>query len=50
MVGLIIGRDDGGTVSNISEWSWFCIELIIRFTLFAMQLDYCNIQRVFEQK
>ena len=36
--------------SPSTEWSWFCIELIIRFTLFAMQLDYCNIQRVFEQK
>ena len=32
--------------SPSTEWSWFCIEL----SLFAMQLDYCNIQRVFEQK
>jgi hypothetical protein len=36
--------------SPSTEWSCFCIELIILFSLFAMQLDYCNIQRVFEQK
>jgi hypothetical protein len=27
----------------------FFIELVM-FSLFAMQLDYCNIQRVFDQK
>ena len=27
----------------------FFIELLM-FSLFAMQLDYCNIQRVFDQK
>jgi hypothetical protein len=36
--------------SPSTEWLWFCLELIILFSLFAMQLDYCNIQRVFEQK
>jgi hypothetical protein len=29
--------------SPSTEWSWFCIELVIL-------LDYCNIQRVFDQK
>ena len=34
-----------------TEWSWFCIELIIRFLYFlCSSVDYCNIQRVFEQK
>jgi hypothetical protein len=34
-----------------TEWSWFCIYRTYNsFSLFAMQLDYCNIQRVFDQK
>ena len=36
--------------SPSTEWSWFCIELIILFLYLLCKLDYCNIQRVFEQK
>jgi hypothetical protein len=36
-------------MSPSTEWSWFFIELVM-FSLFAMQLDYCDIQRVFDQK
>ena len=36
--------------SPSTEWLWcFFIELVM-FFLFAMQFDYCNIQRVFDQK
>ena len=41
--GALVGRDS------------ICLSMIfyrtiIMFSLFAMQLDYCNIQRVFNQK
>jgi hypothetical protein len=36
-------------MSPSTEWSWFFIELVM-FSLFAMQLDYCDIQRVIDQK
>ena len=36
-------------MSPSTEWSWFFIELVM-FSLFAMQLDYWNIQSVFDQK
>ena len=32
-----------------AELAFFFIELVM-FSLFAMQLGYCNIQRVFDQK
>jgi hypothetical protein len=32
-----------------AELAFFFIELVM-FSLFAMQLDYCNIQRVLDQK
>ena len=34
---------------TFTEWSCFLIELVMSF-LFAMQLDYSNIQRLLDQK
>ena len=35
--------------SPSTEWSWLIIEFVF-FSLFTMQLDYCNIQRVSDQR
>jgi hypothetical protein len=35
---------------TFTEWSCFFFIELVMFFLFAMQLDYSNIQRLFDQK
>jgi hypothetical protein len=35
-------------MSSSTEWSWFFMEFVL-FPLFTLHLDYCNIQRLYDQ-